>query len=236
MTEPALALAFFDGASGLSGTARAGMTLLFRGTAATTLPEGPAIEPREGGGARATLADRLTLEFEPVADEADLGDVRARVCRVRGRVEGTAVECLGTLSETLRPPAWAELDAVRALSAVFDEHTAVLAVSRRPRGALGHGQELVRAQLLLAGELLAVEDARISTVYDDDGRQRHAGLELWLPGADFSQRASGSAVAGASLALDGLDVHAAVFRWRMDGRDGLGLYELAARREPPAAA
>jgi hypothetical protein len=109
-------------------------------------------------------------------------------------------------------------------------------VARRPRGALGHGEELVRARLLAGGELLDVEDARLSTVYDADGRQRSAGLELWLPGEDFPRRASGTAIAGASLKLEGLDVHAAVFRWHMEGREGTGAYELAARAEPPAAA
>jgi hypothetical protein len=43
-------------------------------------------------------------------------------------------------------------------------------------------------------------------------------------------------VAGSSLALEGLEVHAAVFRWRLDGREGIGAYELMARTEPPAAA
>ena len=43
-------------------------------------------------------------------------------------------------------------------------------------------------------------------------------------------------MAGSSLALEELDVHAAVFSWRLDGRQGIGAYELMARTEPPAAA
>ena len=63
-----------------------------------------------------------------------------------------------------------------------------------------------------------------------------AGLGLWLPGEDFPRRASGQARAGASLSLEGLRVHAAVFGWRMDGREGVGTYDIIVRDEPAAAA
>jgi len=112
----------------------------------------------------------------------------------------------------------------------------VLAVARRPRGAIGHGQEQVVAWLVSGGEARLVEDARISTVYDAEGRQRNAGLELWMPGEDFPRRATGTAVAGTTLSLDGLRVNAAVFSWRMEGRDGAGAYEVTFRDEPPEAA
>ena len=91
------------------------------------------------------------------------------------------------------------------------------------------------AWIVAGGEPTQVEDARISTVYDGDGRQRSAGLELWLPGEDFPRRASGTAVAGTTLALDGLRVNAAVFSWQMEGRAGAGAYELTVRDEPEAA-
>ena len=236
MTEPALSLAFFDAASGLHGTARAGMTLLFEGSSATTLPEGPQIQAEPGGGYRALLEGQLELDFEPVCEPVSLGDVRAAVCRVGGSALGRRVDCLGTASETGNPPAWEELDAIRSVSALFDAQHAVLALARRPRGAEGHGAELVTAYLLADGEPRAVEDARISTVYDGEGRQRSAGLELWLPGEDFPRRASGTVIGGASLAFDGLNVHAAVFRWRMEGREGAGAYELAVRSGPRDAA
>ena len=92
------------------------------------------------------------------------------------------------------------------------------------------------ASLLEAGELQTVEDARISTVYDGDGRQRNAGLELWLPGEEFPRRASGSVIAGSSLELEAVEVHVAVFSWRLNARDATGAYELIVRREPAAAA
>lgn len=231
----ALSLSFFDPDAGLYGTARAGATLLFEGTKASVVAEGPAIDAVDHG-LRAALGDRLELEVDPVEPPMDLGGVTARIARVTGRVEGREVRCLGTLSETHTQPAWDELDALRSISVLVDEGNALLALARRPRGALGHGQERVVARLVQDGELLEVEEARISTVYDGEGRQRSAGLELWLPGEEFPRRGSGVALAGSSLDLGGLDVHAAVFRWRLEGRDALGAYELMFRHEEPAAA
>jgi len=235
VSEPAVSLAFFDTAQGLHGSARSGVTLLFDGGNPRTLPEGTAIE-REGDGWHARVEGELDLTFTPVSEAAEFDGAIARVCRVAGTLGSATLDCLGTATETVTPPAWAELDALRAVSAIFDVEHAVLAVARRPRGALGHGQEEVSARILQGDQLLEVEEARISTVYDADGRQRSAGLELWLPGEDFPRRASGTVQAGASLALEGLRVNAAVFGWTMEGRDGAGAYDLVIRDEPDTAA
>jgi hypothetical protein len=235
VSEPIPAISFFDPARELYGTARESATVLFQGRKPHALAEGPAVE-RAGERIRAELEGQFELELEPASPEADLGGVVARVCRVTGEVGGTPVECLGTLAETKVAPEWDELDALRSITALGDAENAVLALARRPRGALGHGQELITASLLEAGELMAVEEARISTVYDGDGRQRNAGLELWLPGEEFPRRVSGAAIAGSSLELEGLDVHVAVFNWRMNARDAAGAYELVVRHEPAAAA
>jgi hypothetical protein len=156
--------------------------------------------------------------------------------RVRGEAAGRRVDCLGTFAETEEAPRWEELDAIRSISALVDERHALLALARRPRGAVGHGQEEVTAELLEENAFLSVERARVSTVYDGGGRQRSAGLELWIPGEEYPRRGSGLVIAGSSLDLNGLQVHAAVFRWRLDGREGIGAYELTLRAEPPAAA
>jgi hypothetical protein len=235
VTDAPVALSFFDPHRELYGSARSGATVIFRGREPTALPEGPALED-SGERLRAVLAGRLELEYEPLSDEVELGGVVARTARVRGEVEGTRVDCLGTIAETRSPPKWDELDAIRTISVLLDEENAVLALARRPRGAGGHGQELVVAVLIQAGELMSVEEARISTVYDGEGRQRSAGLELWLPGEDFPRRGSGEVVAGSSLELEGLRVHAAVFRWRFEEREGHGSYEVMIREPAPAAA
>ena len=50
--------------------------------------------------------------------------------------------------ETEVPPQWEELDALRSVSALVDEQHALLALARRPRGAVGHGDEEVTARLV----------------------------------------------------------------------------------------
>jgi hypothetical protein len=235
VSDGPLALSFFDPARDIYGTARSGATILFEGRRAVPHAAGPAMEETAGRW-RAEVAGVLELEFAPVAEPADLGELTAQVCRVSGRAAGRAIDCLGTVAETHSPPRWEELDALRSISTLVDEGNAFIALSRRPRHAAGHGQESVVAQLLRDGRAVGVKETRISTVYDSGGRQRSAGLELWLRGEELPHRGSGTVLAGSSLDLEGLRVHTAVFRWRLDGREGIGAYDVMVRAEPPAAA
>ncbi|MDQ3935161.1 MAG: hypothetical protein M3340_11095 [Actinomycetota bacterium] len=235
MTEPAVSLGFFDPAQDVHGMLRSGLGVLFEGARGHALEELPVIGG-DGDDYRVTCGEQADLTFSPYSLPAELGGSSVRLARVSGRVAGREVACLGTVGETREAPAWSELDAVRLISAVFDDEHALFVAARRPHGAPGHGHELVTAHLLAGGELCAVEDARVSTVYDAQGRQRSVGLELWLPGEDFPRRASGSVRAGLSLALEGLRVDATLVGWRMDGRDGPGTYEITVRDEPGEAA
>lgn len=234
MSTPAISIAFFDTEHELHGSTRTGATLLFDGSSSNVLAEGPRVESA-GGGWRAELEGAFSLALDPLTAPLRLPGVAAHVCRVSGRVGEQQVDCLGTVSETHTPPEWEQLDVLRSISALFDAEHAFLALGRRPRGAPGHDEDQVVGWLVAGGEPLAVEDARISTVYDAGGRQRSAGLELWMPGEDIPRRGSGSVVAGSSLSLEGLAVHAAVFRWRMEDREGVGAYELWVRSDPAAA-
>ena len=235
MSDGALALAFFDRDRDIHGVARSGFTVLFRNRAATSVPHGPEVT-REENGWRARLEDRLDLLFEPGGPAADLVSATAQTCRVTGTVDGEAVDALGLVTETTAAPRWDELDAVRNVAALFGPAQALVAFARRPKAVAGHGEELVVARLVADGEALGIDDARISTVYDGEARPRTAGFELWLPGEEFPRRAFGGAIAGVSLALEGLEAHVAVFSWRMGGIEGIGFYELTARAPAPVAA
>jgi hypothetical protein len=232
--EPALSIAFFDPERGVHGSARSGVTLLFEDAHASAL-EPAEIELDGSGGAHARLAGRIDVRLEPVAEPFALGGARITLCKATGAAASRRVDGVGTITETLEPPGWEELDALRGLSALFGEGDAVFAVARRPRGSAGHGEEAVDAVIVTGGVALPVEDARLSTVYDADGRQRTAGLELWLPDQEFPRRGFGTVLAGTTLLLERMRVHASVFRWRMEGREGLGAYDVVLRDEPVAA-
>jgi hypothetical protein len=234
--ELPVALSFFDSGTGVHGTIRSGLTLLFEGREARA-KRGPVEIERDGDDWKGR-AGNANVKLSPVSDTADLGGIAVTICTAEGRVGGKQIAGLGTVAETRRPPEWQELDLLRAISAVFDPGLAALAIARRPRTSEHHGSELVTAVLVEGGELRAPEDARISTVYNGGGRQHSSGLELWFPGEDYPRRLFGTVQAGTSLALEGLSVHAAAFTWRMEGHVGAGLYELTLRSDDaePAAA
>ena len=227
MSEQPLALSFVDRERGLFVTARSDFALVFEDGGASSYDEPTTVEASESGWT-ARVPGGLELAFERVADPVELGGMRVHLC--------SAGEGLGVIAEIHDPPRWQELSATRYITALFDSGNAVIAFARRPEHALGHGDEMVVAHLWSDGELKGIEDARISTIYDGEGRPRRSSLELWLPGEDFPRRAFGVVTAGASLALEGLDVHAAAMDWRIEGKDGAGLYELTVREPAPAAA
>ncbi len=228
MTEPALALTFVDHERDLYATARSGFALRFDEGGASSYDEPTAIEPTPDGW-HAQLPGELELDLTRIAEPVDLAGMRTSLC-------SDGASGLAVIAEINDPPRWQELDATRYICVLIDRDHAAVAFARRPSGALGHGDELVVAQLWSDGDSKSVETARLSTIYDGEGRPRQASLELWLPGEDFPRRAFGKVTAGASLALEGLDVHAAAMNWRMEGIEGGGVYELTVREQTPAAA
>jgi len=70
------------------------------------------------------------------------------------------------------------------------------------------------------------EDARLSTTYDAQGRHRRAGLELYEDADGYPRRGAGDVVCATSLDLGRQRLDCSFFRWRLDGRDGLGRYDV----------
>ncbi|HYZ29226.1 MAG TPA: hypothetical protein VE570_09250 [Thermoleophilaceae bacterium] len=227
MSDTALALTYVDPGRGLYATARSDFALLFEDGKASSFDDESSFSATADGW-QARLPGGIDLALRRIGEAVELGGMRASLC--------SAATGLGVVAEIHDPPRWQELDATRYVCALFDPQNAVIAFARRPTGARGHGHETIVAHLWTDGELKSVEEARLSTIYDGDGRPRQASMELWLPGEDFPRRAFGAVTAGASLALEGLDVHAAAMDWRMDTHRGAGVYELTVREPAPAAA
>jgi hypothetical protein len=184
----------------------------------------------------------LELEFEAMTPPAELSGRQAaakagglegyeQLCRVQGTVaiggREHAVHCFGQRSHLRGAPDWERLAATRTVAAWLDDGTAISLTAVRPRGARGHDEDAMWAALLDPAGSLHVAEPRLSTTYDADGRQRRAGMELWVGEEDeHPRRAAGEVVAGSTLELGALRLDAAVFNWHAHGRRGVGRYDI----------
>lgn len=155
------------------------------------------------------------------------------------RVTGTAsfggrrvaIDCLGQRGHSWGAPDWETIGVARAVSAWLDDDLAISLTAIRPIGAAHHDGEQVMAAIVrrsaedVEPAVFEVVDARVSTTYDGGGRQRQAGLELWIDD-EWPRRAAGEAICGTSLDLGRLRLDCAFFSWRMNGRQGVGRYDV----------
>ena len=157
------------------------------------------------------------------------------VVRVAGRDH--TVDCGGQRGHTWGEPDWTRLESARTVAAWWGSELGLALTAVRPADAQSHADEPVWAALLRPDGVLAVEEPRLSTTYDADGHQRRAGLELWLADSDaHPHRGSGEILCGSTLELGQLQLDCAFFRWRLDGRAGVGRYDILRRAAPPPGA
>ena len=72
---------------------------------------------------------------------------------------------------------------------------------------------------------------RLSTTTDEADRQVRAGMELYLDkDAEFPYRGAGEVLTGSTLELGALRMDVAFFRWHIEGRTGVGRYDIMRRR------
>jgi hypothetical protein len=204
------------------------------------LASGPgdvAVELGDGDGqGSATLVldgTKLELELTPLADPLQVageltGGAQLTLCQALGGVEGPAgrseIACLAIAS---KPTAAASELAVvhRSIAIVLADGGLVAILAARPPDAAGHGEEEVAAAMLAPDGEVDVTETLLSTEYDDAGRHRRANLELIREG-EPSLRGAGAIVCGATLEPSPARVETAFFRWSLDGRPGLGRYEI----------
>jgi len=186
---------------------------------------------------RVAFGDDFALDVEALAPPAVLDDRSPvarlggmggydQLCRFRGTARGRRVDCLGQRGHSWGAPDWSRLGLTRTVSAWLDTETAVSVSAVRPASAKHHADEAVAATLFQGGVPLPVAEPLLSTTVDGEGRQRHAGLELWLDPAGYPHRAAGEVLCGTTLDLGRLRLDAAFFEWRMEGRAGVGRYDV----------
>lgn len=190
---------------------------------------------------------RFDLRFEALGAPAEVGRGALatsagaihgyeQLCRVRGTAgvgdESWEIDCLGQRGHQWGAPDWRKMELSRTLGVWLEDGHGVALASVRPRGAAGHEDEVVGA-FLLDEQATAVDDPRVSTTLDGSGRQMRAGLELWVATDDEDGpaplRAAGDAVCGTTFDLGELRLDCAFFQWRMEGRQGVGRYDVLRR-------
>jgi hypothetical protein len=117
----------------------------------------------------------------------------------------------------------------RSIGIVFSDGGLLALTSTLPAAAQGHGEEEVAAVLCDPDAApIEFEEALLSTEYGEDGVQRRATLELWPDTEDGRPlRGAGTLISSVSVRRRGLDSEIAFFRWSVEGREGLGHYEVA---------
>jgi hypothetical protein len=238
--------AFGDPAADVYGIARVardgdGLVVLFadRRPVATAAGDGVATVDDESWTARFDDGERaFALTFDPAGPPAAFEDAgglagEERLCHVHGSVRiggGTReIRGLGQRELVTGVPDWDRIDAARYVAAWLADGSAVVLRSVRPAGADYDGEASWAALLGPAGSL-RVDEPRLTTTYDDEGRQRRAGLELWVGEDDaYPRRAAGEVLCGSTLDLGSLRLDCAFLRWRMDGVAGIGRYDILRR-------
>jgi hypothetical protein len=186
------------------------------------------------------------MEFGADSPVARAGGVEGydQLCAVEAEVavggETRELRCLGEREHSWGAPRWDQIARAGTLSAWLAPDRAIALRTVRPAGVEGTDDEAVSAVLVDADpaepaagpEARPVAEPRLSTTYDPEGHQRRAGLELWVGEDDqLPRRAGGRALCGTTLELGRLRLDTAFFAWRMEGRAGVGRYDLLRRAD-----
>lgn len=179
--------------------------------------------------------------LDRTTDAAKLGGMEGyeQLVRVRGTAtvggEALAIDCLGQRGHSWGAPDWDKLSLARTIGVWLEGDVGVTLTAIRPAKARDHEHEATAACLFAATDTeiaaaVPIGEPRVSTTYDDEGRQRSAGLELFLSDEDnYPHRAAGEVLCGTTLDLGRLRLDTAFFEWHMEGRSGVGRYDLLRR-------
>ena len=121
---------------------------------------------------------------------------------------------------------WDELDGVRIVSARVGAEMLLAIGALRPKGAGGHGEEIVAGALGDTLEFGQLEESLVSTEYGPDGEVRRLGLELYRNADGLPIRVAGDVIATSSESHGGVRRDTAAFELRSGGDEGIGILDV----------
>ncbi|HWF34314.1 MAG TPA: hypothetical protein VG295_03055 [Solirubrobacteraceae bacterium] len=211
-----------------------GTATVWDGGSCSTFPGPVRAEGNGIDGEWRLTGDGVELAFAPVGEaaELDLPDAgithRYQLARVRGAIADRELDCAGQRSTRVGSLDGKRFGALRTVSGWFAGNDGLAVIAARPRRARGHDSELVQAVVIEDGVPVPVADPRLSSTYTADGVPARVGLELWI-GEDeadqYARRAAGEALAQSAVCTDP-PLRSELLRWHMQGRQGIGVYEL----------
>jgi hypothetical protein len=181
------------------------------------------------------------LTFEALTPPAEYGGRKGiakaggmegyeQLCRVRGTMGDRRVRGLGQRGHSWGNPDWDKIALTRSVGAWFEDGTGAVLATVRPAKAEHHADEAMWSATLDGERALTVEEPRLSTTTDGEGRQIRAGLELWVgKDDDYPLRGVGEVLTGSTLELGALRLDVAFFRWHIEGQAAIGRYDVLRR-------
>jgi len=144
---------------------------------------------------------------------------------------------MGQRGHSWGAPDWEQLSLVRTVSVWAEDDFGVSLSALRGVKAKHHDEEAIGATLFaFVGDddeglvpARPIAEPRISTTYDGEGRQRRASLELFEDEDSWARRAAGETHCGTTLDLGALRLDCAFFHWTVEGREGVGRYDILRR-------
>jgi len=116
----------------------------------------------------------------------------------------------------------------RSIGIAFADGGLLALSAVRPERSAEHGEESIATVICGPdGAPADVSETLLSTEYGPDGVQRRATLELWLDDENGQPlRGAGTLISSRTVTHPQQSGTIAFFRWSLQGRDGLGHYEI----------
>ncbi len=213
------------------------------------------VAEQDGTGARLrfeALSDPSWVDAESDVGKAGGMEGYEQVCRVTGTVtiagRAMPIDCLGQRGHSWGAPDWDAIARARTVNAWIDDELALSLVAIAPaaRKRANHDAEAIGAALFTSAPRTDEDDAdedphpprsSPSTCPSPGCRPRSTtaatsgvpGFELIFDPDGHPRRGAGEVRCGTSIDLGALRLDCAFFTWRMEGREGVGRYDIVSR-------